>query len=157
MKPIFLKTKLWSIAALIALTAILFSFTNKNAGGEGFEIYLNNKLVLQKFGGDVMKVSDIELNPNSSTDNLTVKYFHCGKAGKERNLVIKTDKEKTLRSWHYGDASAPNAAMLCKVKEISSLQKFSINNPLKLYYSSKELPAGRLLATVHFSGQTARK
>ena len=41
----FIKSKIVLLAALVTASTILLSF--KPAGGEGFEIYLNNKLVMQ--------------------------------------------------------------------------------------------------------------
>ena len=55
-------------ALLIALSGVLFSFSVKTAetiyknnfGGEGFEVYLNDKLVLQQYGNDMDKIKNPE-------------------------------------------------------------------------------------------------
>jgi hypothetical protein len=40
--------------APVAIAATLFSFTTTSpAGGEGFEIYVNGKVALQRFGKEV--------------------------------------------------------------------------------------------------------
>jgi len=135
--------------AVLGVTIMsLLSFTPPPAGGEGFEIFLNNKLVIRQYGSQVNTVGNIELGAAATTGELTVKYYHCGRAGKERNITIKNDQDKFLKAFHYGDAASPNAMMLCHVKDLAGLQKFSKTNELKLYYSSTELPNGRLLAYI---------
>jgi hypothetical protein len=141
MKSIISKTM-----ALLAICATLFSFSSK-PGGEGFEIYLNNKVVIQKFGNDINTVQSLQLNPVSSNDQLTIKYHHCGKVGRNRVVTIKDGQNKILKEFRYADAAAPVAAMALKVKDILNLKK--INSPLlKLYYSSTELTQERLLTTI---------
>ncbi|MBD0332962.1 MAG: hypothetical protein ICV66_09915, partial [Chitinophagaceae bacterium] len=65
-----------------------------------------------------------------------------------RHIAIK-DGDKVLRQWNFTDATGANVFMTCKVKDIADLQK---NHKLQLYYSSKELPEGRLLASITFVG-----
>ena len=132
--------------AFVAICATLFSFTPK-PGGEGFEISLNNKVILQQFGSQMDAVKSMALNQGSYNDQLTIKYHHCGKVGKNRVVTIKDGQNKTLKEWHFADAATPVAAMAVNVKDILSLKKGS-SNTLKLYYSSSELPAGRVLATI---------
>jgi hypothetical protein len=87
------------LALLIALSSVLFSFSVKTAetffsnknnfGGEGFEIYLNNKLVLQQFGKDINTVKSLQLDQSVSNGQLAIRYFHCGQPGKSRVVTIK--------------------------------------------------------------------
>ena len=121
---------------------------NAKPGGEGFEIYLNKKLIVQQFGSSLNKTSNIQLDPATANGELTIQYFHCGRPGKDRNISIKNDQNKILKTFHYGDAKDARAAMLCKVKDITSLQKSTKDTQLKLYYSSTEIPSGRLLASI---------
>ena len=151
MTQITFKIKAITIMALVA-TSIIFSSFSANKGGEGFEIFLNNKLVLQQFGSQMNTVKSIQLPQRFSDDQLVIKYHHCGQVGKNRSITIKDEKNKILKEWKFANMSSANlsisdAAMACKVKDILSLQK---SNPgkLNLYYSSNELPAGRLLATI---------
>ncbi len=141
MKSIFSKTM-----ALITICATLFSFS-PNPGGEGFEIYVNNKVVIQKFGNEINTVQSLQLNQYSSNDQLTIKYHHCGKVGKNRVVTIKDGQNKVLKEFCYADAATPIAAMALNVKDIVSLRKGN-NNSLQLSYSSSELPDGRVLATI---------
>ena len=140
--------------ALVAICSALLSFSSK-PGGEGFEIFLNNKLLLQRFGSDVNTVKSIQLEPGSTNDQLIIKYYHCGKAGKNRYVTIKDEQDKVLKQFHYTDAATPVTAISVPVKDIMNLKKGNV--VLKLYYSSAELPNGRMLASINMTGtNTAR-
>jgi hypothetical protein len=140
MKSIISKTMM-----LVAISATLLSFSPK-PGGEGFEITLNNKVMLQRFGNDMNTVQSLQLNQLSINDQLNIKYYHCGKAGNNRVISIRDGQNNLLKEFRYGDASAPSAAMALPVKEILSLKKGS-SVTLKLYYASSELPNGRMLTS----------
>jgi hypothetical protein len=133
------------LAALSLLTigVALFSFSPK--GGEGFEIYLNNKLVIQQFGNNMANVRSLQLDQTFSNEELTVKYYHCGQAGKDRHVLVKNNQGNILKDWQFYDNSK-NGAMDCPVNEILALQKE--NSSVNLYYVSKEIPNGRFLVTL---------
>jgi len=131
---------------LVALSAMLFSFAPK-PGGEGFEISLNNKVMIQRFGSDINAVNNLQLNPTGTNDQLIIKYHHCGKVGKNRIVTIKDGQNNVLKEFRYADVSTPVAAMSLPVKDILSLKKGNAN-AFKLYYSSSELPNGRLLVSI---------
>lgn len=156
MRTIFNQSKAIALFALGAMFVTLPSFLEK-PGGEGYEIYLNNKLVVQHFGAQSKTIDNIQLDPATVSGELTVKYFHCGRPGKDRNITIKNDQNKVLKAWHYGDATTANAGMLCKVKEIAGLQKFTKDSQLKLFYSSSEIPNGRLLASINVGATSTAK
>jgi hypothetical protein len=141
MKKIISKT--W---ALVAIAAALLSFT-PNFGGEGFEILVNGKMVVQKFGGDMDHVKFLELSRTQPTDKLSVKYYHCGRVGKNRTITIKDADEQTLKVFRFTDVSNPVGEMSCTIQDLLSLRKGN-SNVLKMYYSSTELPKGRQLAAV---------
>lgn len=142
MKSIISKTMM-----LVAIGATLLSFSPK-PGGEGFEISLNNKVLIQRYGSDINAVNNLQLNQSASNDQLTVKYHHCGKVGKNRIITIRDGQNNLLKEFRYADVSTPVAAMSLPVKDILSLKKGNANT-LKMYYSSTELPNGRLLATIN--------
>jgi hypothetical protein len=141
MKSIISKTM-----SLVAIAATLLSFSPK-PGGEGFEISLNNKVLIQRYGTDINTVNSLQLNQTASNDQLIIKYHHCGKVGKNRIVTIKDGQNNVLKEFRYADVSTPVAAMSLPVKDILSLKKS--NGTLKLYYASTELPNGRLLATIN--------
>ena len=131
--------------ATLALSAFLVSFSTSPTGGEGFEIFLNNKVVLQQFGKNLDKVKTLSLEQASPDDQLAILYHHCGQWGKNRVVTIKDEKNIVLKKWNFKDEGA---RMTCKVKDIVGLQKG--NSPvLKLYYSSSELPEGRQLVAIN--------
>lgn len=139
---------------LVTLSAPLFSSAPK-FGGEGFEVYINNKLVLQRFGNQIDVVKTISLGQYSPGDQITIKYYHCGRVGKSRTLVVKDENNKVLKQWKYNDVAEPVAGMNCTMKDIISLENTS--SVLNLYYSSSELPGGRLLASFTIANSNARK
>ncbi len=132
--------------AIAMISATLFSFSSK-PGGEGFEISLNNKVVLQQYGVDMNNVKSLQLGQASSEDKLAVKYYHCGKVGKNRVITIRDAQDKVLKEFRYPDAAAPVSVMMIPVKDIMNLIKG--NTGLKLFYSSSELPNGRILVSIN--------
>jgi len=141
------KTKAFKRLAGLALCAVLFSFSTNHTGGEGFEIYLNNKLVLEQYGNNMNTVKTLNLEKVAEEDVLSVRYHHCGRVGKNRTITIKDAQDIVLKEWKFNDASDVASRISCKVKDIVGLSKGK-NNTLKLYYSSSELPKGRLLASI---------
>jgi hypothetical protein len=144
--------------SLVAIAATLLSFSPKpgiasgkpmaTKGGEGFEISLNNKVVVQRYGSDINTQNSLQLNPVATSDQLTIKYHHCGKVGKNRIITIKDGQNNMLKDFRYADAATPVSAMSLPVKDILSLKKGN-NSILKLYYTSTELPNGRLLTSIN--------
>jgi hypothetical protein len=141
MKSIIFKTM-----SFVAIAATLLSFSPK-PGGEGFEISLNNKVLVQRFGSDINALNSLQLTPASVNEQLIIKYHHCGKVGKNRIVTIKDGQNKMLKEFRYADVSTPVAAMSLPVKDILALKK--TNTTLKMYYASTELPNGRLLTTIN--------
>lgn len=140
------------LTALFILSTVLFSFTKKAAtsvfGGEGFEIYLNNKLVLQQFGSKMNDVKSIHLDQSDGNGQLAIRYFHCGTPGKNRVVTIKDEANTVLKEWRFGDTKTVEAKLCCNVKDILALPKLKSGNKVKLYYTSAELPGGRMLAVL---------
>lgn len=142
MKSIISKTMLF-----FTIGTTLLSFSPK-PGGEGFEIYLNNKAVIQQYGNEMNNVKSLQLNQSSPDDKLSIKYHHCGKVGKNRVVTIKDGQNNVLKEFRFADAATPLAAMALPVKDILSLKKGNTNT-LKLFYSSSELLNGRMLVTIN--------
>lgn len=140
------KAKAIKSIAAIAMCAMFFSFST-NSGGEGFEIYLNNKVVLQQYGDDMKNVKALNLEDAADNDQLSVRYHHCGRVGKSRIITIKDGNDKVLKQFKFSDVADAAARMSCKVKEIRNLQTGK-DKTLKLFYASSELPKGRLLTSI---------
>lgn len=147
MKTITKKTTMFAALALLVFSMVISSFTAK-PGGEGFEIYLDSKLLLQRFGNDLNNVQSLQLDQYSAAAQLFIKYHHCGKVGKNRHVAIKDVKNNLLKEWRFEDVKDAHAAMKFAVKDIITLQKSNRANTVKLYYSSSELPNGRMLASI---------
>lgn len=143
---------------LIALSGMLFSFSVRTAeklfpcksdfGGEGFEVYLNNKLVIQQFGEKINDVKSLQLDQSANNGQLAIRYFHCGQPGKSRVVTIKDEKNVVLKEWKFGDTKDAAAKLCCNVKDILALPKIKAGNKVNLYYTSSQLPNGRLLAVL---------
>ena len=144
------------VIALLAFCATLFSFAPK-FGGEGYQVYVNNKLVLEHYGSQIDLVKTLTLDEYSANGQITVKYYHCGRVSKGRVITIKDDQNNILKQWKFTDVAESTPAMNCSVKEIIGLQKSIHNNTMNLYYASSELPGGRLLAVIQVSNATAKK
>lgn len=145
MRPIQKKSLLVTAIAVLASFALV-SF--KAPGGDKFEIYLNKKLVMEHYvhsSSATMKY--LTLHPGNYNNTIEVCYSHCGTVGTSRSIILKDAQNKTLKKWDFADAGSGSKNMSWKVKEIMDFQKGD-NPTLKLYYSSKELPEGRMLATV---------
>ena len=152
MLAIISKTRAIQRLAIVGICAMLFSFSTL-WGGEGFQIFLNNKVVLQQFGDDMNTVKTLKLDQASPNDEISVRYHHCGKIGKNRIITIKDEQDKVLKTWKFSDASEAADRMTCKLKEILGL-KNSKGSILKLYYSSSELTKERQLASINVGAKS---
>jgi len=127
----------------LLITAPAFS---GNMGGDSFTIYLNNKLLLQQSVYGEEGTKSLQLDQASPNDQLMISYSHCGKSGTGRSILLKDAQNTTLKEWRFADASGANNAMTCRVKDILDLQKG--NTTINLFYTSRELPNGRMLASL---------
>jgi hypothetical protein len=132
---------------LVALSLGLVSFSEPK-GGDHFEIWLNNKMVIQQFLHGDKQLKTLVLQESNYNDNLVIKYSHCGKTGRDRSITLKDAQDRVVKSWTYSNATGSNMAMSCPVKEIMDLQKTKGNLTLRLFYTSAELPNGYLLVAV---------
>jgi len=154
MKTITKKTTVFAALAMVVISAAISSFTTK-PGGEGFEIYLNSKLLLQRFGNELNSVQSVQLDQRYSTAQMSIKYHHCGRVGKNRHVVIKDAQNNLLKEWRFEDVKDAYASMNFSVKDILAVQKGNRPSTINLYYSSSELPKGRVLASIHLPAKNA--
>jgi hypothetical protein len=133
------------VLLLLVLSTVLFSFSS-NFGGDVFKIYVNKKLWIEQAVYKNEPAKTIPLEQNLSNEEIEVYYSHCGATGKSRSIRITDGQNKLLKEWHYADVTTANKGMSLKVKDILSLQNKA--NQLQLFYSSKELPAGKLLVAM---------
>lgn len=132
-----------ALSLALAFCAVLFSFSDKK-GGDVFEIYLNGKQVHQQFVHIDKSVKTIYLSSLSDNDKIDVYYSHCGYAGKARVITIRNEKNELLKRLEFGDGNGARSPMSFYRKDIAKTKTGKVS----ITYSSKELPEGKLLATI---------
>jgi hypothetical protein len=135
------------VLLLMVYAATQFSFTS-GFGGDRFEVYLNNKLILQQYVSVTKGVKTFILNESNSNDEVNIYYSHCGQTGKNRVVALKDSRNKTIKEWRFADATGSNTGMTCKAREILKFLKNAGTEQVKLFYSSNYLPDGKLLAYI---------
>lgn len=136
---------------LLIIGTTLFSFSTKKWGGDIFEVYVNGKLLVKQFATTDKSVKEISLMQHAANEEVAFYYSHCGQQGKNRHITIKDGQDHLLKQWRIADEAK---AMTCKIKDIALLQKKG--DKLNVYYSSTELPGGRILVAIE-SGAVAKK
>jgi hypothetical protein len=139
--------------ALATICSFVFAFAPK-PGGDIYEVYLNNKLLLKQFVHQPLAVKALSLTKANVNDQLTVYYSHCGATGKGRSISIKDTKGNVLKKWNFRNASGSKTGMEIAVKELLQLESKNSNGSLTLYYAAQELPEGRLLTSLQFTGKS---
>jgi hypothetical protein len=146
-KRIFIQSLVW----IVCCTA-LFSFST-HPGGDSFEIYVNNSMVIQQYVHRDVAVKNLSLQDASASDVIKVYYNHCGRVGTAKTIAVKDSQNRTLKSWEFADG---DKYMTFKVQEIAALQKQNAGTRLNLFYSAKEMPSGRVLAAITNGNEKAR-
>jgi hypothetical protein len=144
--------KIAGFFALPALCIAIFAFSFP-FGGEGFEIYINNKLVMQQFGKEMNSVKTLDLGKQALNSEVTVKYFHCGQPGKNRAISIRNGQGKILKTWNFADG----AVMKFSLAEIPNPDKKDADTALTLYYTCGEKPGGQKLVNISNTGSNLAK
>ena len=134
---------------LLALFATLTSFSG-NWGGDSYQVYVNGKLILEQYVHNQKGVKTIALQQANTNDQVSIVYSHCGASGKSRTISVRDANNKVLKQWTFDDAATgtKTAMMSCKAVEILNVKKTSGLDRLNLFYTSKELPEGKLLAYI---------
>ena len=131
----------------VALCTILFSFSSM-PGAHNFQVYLDDKLVVDQYVDSKMIAPTIQLDPAKNYRQLIVKYNECGRTVTGRTISIKDDKNKVLKNWTFDGASTGlKESMVCDVKDITALKQ-NESKALTLHYSSKEFPEGQKIASL---------
>jgi hypothetical protein len=132
---------------IIVLAAICLTTLALKPGGDSFEVYLNQKLLFKQFVHGSDGLQNISFDKVGANDQLTVYYHHCGQTGKGRSLTVQDAKGHDLKEWKFPDAQGTDAGMSLKVNDI--LQVTKGGKGWSLVYRSRELPAGRALASMN--------
>jgi hypothetical protein len=134
-------------AVITGVILLLQAFTAK-AGVDVFEIYLNNKLILQQAANKPFTLQSLQLDKSNINDELVIYYNHCGESGKHRSIAIKDDKGNIIKEWRFADANAVRSPMRIPVKELLQLDKSYAHASLSIFYSAQQLPKGLTLSAL---------
>ncbi len=144
----FLHAKKWFMKKHVvlcfaaALCSLFLSFSTKR-GGDSFAIFLNGKQVLQQFVYADKSAKTLSLGPLRDNDKIEVQYSHCGRPGKDRVITITDEKNNLLKKLEFGDGENGSSRMVFYRRDITAK-----SGTFKLFYTAKELPEGRILATI---------
>lgn len=136
------------VTALLTVFCISLLAFSPLPGGEHYSIYVNRKLIMEKYVSSNITAAYLTLTQANANDKIEILYNHCGQTGTARHLVIKNEQDQVIKDMKFADANGTDIMMSFGAKEILSLQKGDNPPKLKLFYFSKELPAGKLLATL---------
>jgi hypothetical protein len=147
-----LQFHLFAKASVLILAAIcLQSFFHK--GGDYYKVLLNDKLVAEQYLAKPIALKQLSLTASNNNDRLTVYYSHCGQPGKNRSVLLKNENGKILKEWKFNDSKSQE--MQLPVSEV--LKASSKLNLVSVYYSSREIPAGRMLINLDLSATAFAK
>lgn len=141
-------------ALAILVFCVSFAGISAKAGGDGYEIYLNNKLILKQYAGQTVSLTSLELNPSNAKDQLVIYYTRCNakdNSGKGRSITLKDRKGNTLKSWTFADMKDNKGAMVIPVKEILDLEKKNGESNLTIFYASQDHPQTQILPSLQLS------
>ena len=136
-----------TLVSLLAMFSFTFPF-----GGDSLEVFLNKKLVFRQFMHTDQSVKTVTINPAAEKQQLEINYRHCGQVGKSRVLALKNLKNQVVQSWNFTDVNAKEASMVINVQDIVKGMKKN-EERVHLYYTSKEIPGGKLLADIVYQPQ----
>jgi hypothetical protein len=139
--------KLLALCFALGLCTTLLSFSSKR-GGDIIEIYFNGKQVLQQFVHLNKGPQTLQLRSLAPNDRIDVLYSHCGQTGTNRVLAIRNEKNELIKELKFANNNSKRFLMSFSGKDIP---KNKAGQKMKLYYSSKELPEGKMLAVVTWS------
>ena len=142
--------------AVLTCTILLLQAFTAKAGGEVFEIYLNNKLILQQAAYKPFTLQSLQLDKTNINDELVIYYHHCGQTSKGRSIAIRDDKGNMIREWKFADGDG-KSAMKIPVKDLLQLDKGYAHANLSIFYSSQQLPKGRALSALQLNGKSTTR
>lgn len=136
------------------LLAFVFIFCQSffHKGGDYYKVLLNGKMVAEQYLTHPAVIKSLSLNNANQNDRLAFYYSHCGKLGTNRVIVLKNDHGKILKEWKFNDARL--SEMQVSVKEV--LKASSNLNTTSVYYSSNEIPGGKLLINLNVPAALAK-
>ncbi|WP_276088967.1 hypothetical protein [Pedobacter sp. JY14-1] len=141
-----------TLCTFISLAIGILGFTTRY-GLDGYEVYLNDKLVLKQYVNQVHNLRVLPLQKAKETEQLHVVYKHCQREngpGTGRSIALKTEEGTTLRKWEFAEAKNGDTRMTIALKDLIQLQKKNTGHQLSLFYSSRELDKAEMLVVLRF-------
>lgn len=134
------------ILALVSISALFVSFALR-PGTDHFQVYVNNKLVMEEFTYNRKTASPIVLDGN--TGLVGVLYSHCGVMGTARKLSLKDGSNNVIKMWEFADVN-PKAKDVMKfdLAELNGFRKS--HQKLSLCYHAKELVEDVVIAPIQW-------
>ena len=142
-----IKRSTLSLLSMLLTGVVLLSFVTPR-GGDHYQVYLNKKLIFQEYVTLGNHARSVQVDRDNYNGEIDVVYSHCGEAGKSRVIKITDTENNVLKQWSFGNGKDHKAAMNFKVKEILLAQKDNPVNKLNVYYTSEQLPKGKLLTSI---------
>ena len=113
---------------LLSFLLVLFlsASTAAKAGLDGYQIYLNDKLILKQSVNEPLNLESLGLSQANVNDKITIHYSQCNrpdKLGKGRSITLKDSKGTIVKQWRFKDAKDGNTGMVIPVKELLMLDQ----------------------------------
>jgi hypothetical protein len=139
------------------LVLFLTASTTARAGLDGYEIYLNDKLILKQYVNQPLNLESLGLTQANINDKLTIHYSQCNvpdKLGKNRSITVKDYKGNTVKQWRFTDAKDGRTGMVIAVKELLQLDKVNSIGKFSLYYTAEGHESAQLLTHVRIHARS---
>jgi hypothetical protein len=137
-----MKTK-WFLSIVLPLACSFLASFSTLPGGDSFEVYLDNELLMKEHMWGERTIKAITLEKNSRA-TLLVSFSHCGVTGTSRSLSLIDDQHKVLKEWKYADVGpSVKDPMAMPANEVVAA---IAGRNASIYYRSKELDHAVMLA-----------
>ncbi len=131
--------------AILLFSAGIISFSKP--GGDVFEVYIGKDMVIQQALHSDKGVKEIQLRPEQKVEKMSVRFFHCGKAGTNRSITLKDQDDKVLKTLNFSEPRTASSVMSFPISDIVQFQS-GTSERIRVYYSSSELPKGIWLVSI---------
>lgn len=140
--------KKWSFYLLLPVACMLLSAFAMFPGGDRYEVFLDNELIIKEHVYGQRKDSPLPIDQHANA-TVTVSYSHCGVTGTSRTLSLRDESQRLIREWKFADVSPSiEDPMTIQVKEMVAAASGKSN--ISLYYQSKEVVKAVKIAPVQW-------
>lgn len=143
-----------SATVFTVLTALALCSFVPFPGGDSYEVYLNNELLIKEHLYGRNEAPSLPLSAISG-DELSVTFSHCGKIGTSRKISLKDDKNAILKEWAFADSPDIKNRMKIKPTEIRTF--CAKHSATKLVYTSNEQRSDIILVSLNLTDASAKK